>query len=113
WASTKPRLEDYKQKFIEEWSPISNQVLSRLSLLTKEDWTTNDIRVNFVDCLNGGFAWTDSIAVYPFPDMDVEKKFLDNELSDLITPTTTVIKILKDQELDESNVHTVVYMNVL
>ena len=108
WASTKPRLEDYKQKFIEEWSPISNQVLSRLSLLTKENWTTNDICVNFADCLNGGFAWTDSVAVYPFPDMDVEKKFLAHELSELMTPTSTVIRILADAGLDESISHTVV-----
>jgi len=111
WASTKPRLEQYKQRFVEEWSPISSQVLSRLSLLTKEDWTTtNDILVNFVDCLNGGFAWTDSVAVYPFPDMDVEKKFLAHELSELMTPTSTVIRILADAGLDESISHTVVDM---
>jgi len=70
----------------------------------------NDIRVNFVDCLNGGFAWTDSIAVYPFPDMDVEKKFLAHELSELMTPTSTVIRILADAGLDESISHTVVDM---
>src|SRR5207244_5110687 len=110
WGSTKPHLEEYKQQFIDEWSPISSQVLSRLSLLTKEDWTVNDLRVNFVDCLNGGFAWTDSIAVYPFPDMDVEKKFLAHELSELMTPTSTVIRILADAGLDESISHTVVDM---
>ena len=110
WGSTKPHLEEYKQQFIDEWSPISSQVLSRLSLLTKEDWTVNDIRVNFVDCLNGGFAWTDSVAVYPFPDMDVEKKFLAHELSELMTPTSTVIRILADAGLDESISHTVVDM---
>ena len=110
WASTKLRLEEYKQKFIEEWSPINSHVLSRLSLLTKEDWTVNDIRVNFVDCLNGGFAWTDSVAVYPFPDMDVEKKFLAHELSELMTPTSTVIRILADAGLDESISHTMVDM---
>ena len=110
WASTKSRLEEYKQKFIEEWSPINSHVLSRLSLLTKEDWTVNDIRVNFVDCLNGGFAWTDSVAVYPFPDMDVEKKFLAHELSELMTPTSTVIRILADAGLDESISDTVVDM---
>src|SRR5437879_13152681 len=58
WASTKPRLEEYKQKFIEEWSPINSQVLSRLSLLTKEDFTVTDILVNFVECLYCCFAST-------------------------------------------------------
>ncbi len=110
WTSTKPRLEEYKKKFIEEWSPIGSQVLSRLSLLSKEDWTVNDIQVNFVDCLNGGFAWTDSVAVYPFPDMDVEKKFLAHELSELMTPTSTVVRILADAGLDERVSHTVVDM---
>src|SRR2546422_11240696 len=111
WASTKPRLEEYKQRFVEEWSPINSQVLSRLSLLTKEDWTVNDdILVNFVDCLNGGFAWTDSVAGYPFPDMDVEKNFLAHELSEFMTPTSTVVRILADAGLDESISHTVVDM---
>src|SRR3989454_11404387 len=39
--------------------------------------------------------------------MDVEKKFLAHELSELITPTSTVNRILADGGLDESISHTV------
>src|SRR2546428_5634030 len=35
WNEARPRLEEYQEKFQSEWSPISDGVLSRLSLLAK------------------------------------------------------------------------------
>jgi hypothetical protein len=69
WELTRPRLEEYRQKFESVWNPISNLVLSRLSQLSKMQWMADEIRVHFVDCLNGGFAWQDSIAFATLPDI--------------------------------------------
>ena len=90
WDLTQSRLEEYKQKFGSAWSPITDSVLSRLSQLSKTEWTIDEIRVHFADCLNGGFAWHDSIAFATLPDIEVQKKFLAHELSELITPTQLV-----------------------
>ncbi len=76
WRETRPRLEEYKNNFSSKWSPISDRVLSRLSTLAKTPWWTEKIRVHFIDCLNGGFAWSDSVGFATLPDMEVQKKFL-------------------------------------
>jgi hypothetical protein len=110
WDLTRPRLEEYKQKFGSVWSPIADSVLSRLSQLSHVEWTADEIRVHFVDCLNGGFAWHDSIAFATLPDIEVQKKFLAHELSELITPSSLVEKELGKARLDPEIAHTVVDM---
>ncbi len=110
WDLTRPRLEEYKQKFGSAWSPMSDPVLSRLSRLSKTEWTTDEIRVHLVDCLNGGFAWHDSIAFATLPDIEVQKKFLAHELSELITPSQLVSEELEREGLDPGVTHTVVDM---
>ncbi len=110
WDMTRPRLEEYKQKFGSIWSPISDSVLSRLSQLSKMEWMTDEIRVHFADCLNGGFAWHDSIAFATLPDIEVQKKFLAHELSELITPSPLVGEEMEREGLDSGITHTVVDM---
>src|SRR2546427_2485659 len=110
WGKTQMKLEEYKQKFESVWNPISDLVLSRLSQLSKKEWMTDEIRVHFVDCLNGGFAWHDSIAFATLPDIEVQKKFLAHELSELITPSQLVAQELGRAGLDPGVTHTVVDM---
>jgi len=110
WGLTRPRLEEYKQKFESVWNPINDLVLSHLSQLSKSEWTTDEIRVHFADCLNGGFAWHDSIAFATLPDLEVQKKFLAHELSELITPSHRVSEELEREGLDPGVTHTVVDM---
>jgi hypothetical protein len=110
WGPTRTRLDEYKQKFESVWTPISNSVLSRLSQLSKTEWMTEEIRVHFVDCLNGGFAWRDSIAFATLPDIEVQKKFLAHELSELLTPSRLIEQELKREGLDLGVTHTVVDM---
>jgi hypothetical protein len=110
WELTRPRLEEYRQKFESVWNPISNLVLSRLSQLSKMQWMADEIRVHFVDCLNGGFAWQDSIAFATLPDIEVQKKFLAHELSELITPSQLVAEELEREGLSATVTHTVVDM---
>ena len=110
WDLTRPKLEEYKQKFESGWNPISDLVLSRLSQLAKTEWMADEIRVHFVDCLNGGFAWNDSIAFATLPDVEVQKKFLAHELSELITPSRLVEQELGRAGLDQGMTHTVVDM---
>jgi hypothetical protein len=110
WDLTRPRLEEYRQKFGSVWSPIADSVLSRLSQLSHVEWTPDEIHVHFVDCLNGGFAWHDGIAFATLPDVEVQKKFLAHELSELITPSPLVTKELGKARLDPEIAHTVVDM---
>jgi hypothetical protein len=110
WDMTRPRLEEYKDKFGSLWSPIADSVLSRLSQLSHVEWTADEIRVHFVDCLNGGFAWRDSVAFATLPDIEVQKKFLAHELSELVTPSLLVTKELGKARLDPEIAHTVVDM---
>ncbi len=110
WRETRPRLEGYKKRFESEWSSISDQVLSRLSLLAKTPWSLDRIRVHFIDCLYGGFGWTDSVGFAPLPDLEVQKKFLAHELSELITPRRVVAEALRNANLDPGIAHTVVDM---
>ena len=110
WDQALPRLEEYKQKFGSVWSPVSDSVLSRLSKLSKTEWTANEICVHFVECLNGGFAWHDSIAFATLPDIEVQKKFLAHELSELITPSRLVEQELGRAGMDQGITHTVVDM---
>jgi len=110
WGLTRPRLEEYRQKFESVWNPVGDLVLSRLSQLSKSEWTTDEIRVHFADCLNGGFAWHDSIAFATLPDVEVQKKFLAHELSELITPSQLVSEELEREGLDPGVSHTVVDM---
>ena len=110
WDLTRPKLEEYKHKFGSVWSPIGDSVLSSLSKLSKTAWTTDEIHVHFVDCLNGGFAWHDSIAFATLPDIEVQKKFLAHELSELITPSRLVEQELGRAGLDPGISHTVVDM---
>jgi hypothetical protein len=108
WSETRPRLEEYKDKFGSQWSPISERVLSRLSDLAKTPWHSEKISVHFVDCLWGGFGWDDCIGFAPFPDMEVQKKFLAHELSELITPQRIISEALRAQGLNLGVTHTVV-----
>ena len=110
WGLTRPRLEEYKEKFESAWSPIAESVLSRLLQLSKTEWTADEIRVHFTDCLNGGFAWQDNIAFATLPDIEVQKKFLAHELSELITPSQLVGEELEREGLDPGVTHTVVDM---
>jgi len=108
WRETRPRLETYKEKFESEWFPISDQVLTRLSSLAKRPWTTDRIRVHFIDSLYGGFGWNDCIGFAPFPDIEVQKKFLAHELSELITPRRSLVEALREAKLNLEIAHTVV-----
>jgi len=110
WDLTRPRLEEYKQKFGSVWTPIADSVLSRLAELSRVEWTAGEIHVHFADSLNGGFAWHDSIAFATLPDIEVQKKFLAHELSELITPRLFVKKELGKARLDPEVAHTVVDM---
>ena len=110
WREARPRLEEYKEKFESEWSPIGDQVLSRLSTLAKTSWTVDRIRVHFIDCLYGGFGWNDCIGFTPFPDMEVQKKFIAHELSELITPQHIIVESLRRADLNSGIAHTVVDM---
>ncbi len=110
WAKTQGRMEEYRQKFEAVWSPISEKVLANLSELAKREWVQSDIQVHFVDCLWGGFAWTDCIAFTPIPDIEVQKKFIAHELSELITPHSTVARGLALSGLSREITHTVVDM---
>jgi len=108
WDLTRPRLEEYKQEFGSVWSPIADSVLSCLSQLSHVEWTADEIRVHFVDCLNGGFAWHDSMAFATLPDIEVQKKFLAHELSELITPSPFVTRELGKSSLDPEIAHTMI-----
>ena len=110
WDLTRPKLGEYRQKFESVWNPINDLVLSRLSQFSKSEWTTDEIRVHFADCLNGGFAWHDSIAFATLPDVEVQKKFLAHELSELITPSQLVSEEFEREGLDPGLTHTVVDM---
>jgi len=110
WSEARPRLERYKESFEAEWSPIGDQVLSRLSTLAKTPWALDRIRVHFIDCLYGGFGWNDCIGFAAFPDLQVQKKFLAHELSELITPRHIVGDALRKAGLSSEIAHTVVDM---
>ncbi len=110
WGETRPRLEEYRERFESDWSSISDHVLSRLSLLAKTPWSLDKIRVHFIDCLYGGFGWADSVGFTPLPDLEIQKKFLAHELSELITPRRIVAEALRNANLDPGIAHTVVDM---
>ena len=110
WEETRRRLEAYRSKFDGQWSPISDRVLSRMSELVKTPWAVEKINVHFVDCLFGGFGWNDCIGFTPFHDMEVQKKFLAHELSELLTPHRVIIDCLQRSNLDPGIAHTVVDM---
>jgi len=110
WKEARPRLEEYKEKFQSEWSPIGDQVLSRLSTLAKTPWALDRIPVHFIDCLYGGFGWNDCIGFAAFPDLQVQKKFLAHELSELITPRHIVGDVLRRADLNSEIAHTIVDM---
>ncbi len=110
WREARLRLEEYKEKFESEWAPICDQVLSRLSTLAKTSWTVDRIRVHFVDCLYGGFGWNDCIGFAAFPDLQVQKKFLAHELSELVTPQRLVGDALRKANLSPGITHTIVDM---
>lgn len=110
WREVRPRLEEYQEKFAPEWSSISDQVLSRLSALAKTSWTMDKIRVHFIDCLYGGFGWNDCIGFAALPDLQIQKKFLAHELSELITPRQLVGDALREANLNSGIAHTIVDM---
>ena len=110
WRETRPRLDEYMEKFESEWSSISDHVMARLSLLAKTPWSLDRIRVHFIDCLCGGFGWVDGIGFAPLPDLEIQKKFLAHELSELITPRRIVAEALRNASLNPEIAHTVVDM---
>lgn len=110
WKETRPRLVDYRFDFEALWTPVSDEVLGRLQDLTKTHWSVGEIIVEFIDCLNGGFGWDNSIGFATLPDMEVQKKFLAHELSELITPRRVLDERLKNAGLNMGITHTVVDM---
>ena len=114
WKTVRPRLEEYTDKFAKEWSLIGDRVFSNLSRLVNRNWDSEEITVCFVDCLYGGFGWVDSIGLAPVPEMDVAKKLLTHELSELITPQNIVAQALRRAGLEETQadglIHTIVDM---
>ena len=110
WKEERPRLETYQHMFMAQWSPISDRVLSRLSELTRNPWRADKIHVHFIDSLYGGFGWDDCIGFAAFPDLEVQKKFLAHELSELITPQRIVVEALRRVDLNPEIAHTVVDM---
>src|SRR5216117_2556185 len=63
---------------------------------------------SLIDCLYGGFGWNDCIGFAPFPDIEVQKKFLAHELSELITPRRGLVEALREAKLNLEIAHTVV-----
>jgi hypothetical protein len=110
WKETRPRLTEYMYNFESLWSPISDRVLSKLQHLAKTHWQTGKIHVHFIDCLYGGFGWNDCIGFAAFPDMEVQKKFIAHELSELLTPQHIVAVELQKVGLNPGITHTVVDM---
>jgi hypothetical protein len=110
WKEARPRLTEYMYNFVSHWSPISDRVLSRLHDLARTHWQTGKIHVQYIDCLYGGFAWNEYIGLTVFPDMNVQKKLLAHELSELITPQRMIQEELRKASLDLGIVHTVVDM---
>lgn len=114
WKDVGARLEQYTNNFAKKWSQLGDRVLSNLSNLVQRDWDSEEIVVCFVDCMYGGFGWVDSIALTPVPEMDVAKKLLTHELSELITPQNIVAESLRRAGLEDDStyqhglVHTVV-----
>jgi len=108
WTQTKPKLEEYAQKFEMEWNSISASVLSRMSNIVKCPWKYETVNVHFVDCLYGASAWVKDIALAPFPDTDVEKKLLSHELAHTLVPDHFLKTKLRDFGLDISLSHTIV-----
>jgi len=110
WKETRPRLEEYKYKFLSQWAPISDRVLLTLKDLAKAHWQTGRIQVHYIDCLYGGFAWNDCIGLTAVPDMEVQKKLLAHELSELITPQHAIMEALRGAGLKLGIAHTLVDM---
>ncbi len=110
WKETRPRLTEYMYNFISYWSPISDKVLLKLQHLAKAHWQTGKIQVHYIECLYGGFAWNNCIGLTSFPDMNVQKKLLTHELSELITPQRMIVEELRKAGLDLGIEHTVVDM---
>ena len=78
--------------------------------MAKTHWKTDKIHVHFIDSLYGGFGWDDCIGFAAFPDMEVQKKFLAHELSELVTPQQIVARALRNAGLNLGTTHTVVDM---
>jgi hypothetical protein len=111
WENLWPRLEAYEGEFLyRQWGPINDRVMLKLHELAKAHWQTDKIRVHYVECLCGGFAWNDCIGLTAFPDMEVEKKLLAHELSELITPQDIIDQRLREARLNPGITHTVVDM---
>jgi hypothetical protein len=110
WKEARPRLTGYMYNFVSHWSPIGDRVLSKLRDLARTHWQTGKILVQYIDCLYGGFAWDNYIGLASFPDMNVQKKFLAHELSELITPQHMIREALQRTSLDPGITHTIVDM---
>jgi hypothetical protein len=110
WKEARPRLIEYQYDFSSQWSPISDRVLLRLHELARSHWQTDKICVQYIDCLYGGFAWNDCIGITAFPDMNIQKKLLAHELSEIITPQRVLREELQKAGLDLGITHTVIDM---
>ena len=110
WDEAMPRLLEYQYSFLRRWSQISERILLRLQELTKTLWQTEQIQVHYVDCIYGGFGWDNCIGLTAVPDIEVEKKLLTHELSELLTPHSIIAKELQKAGLDLGIAHTVVDM---
>lgn len=117
WKTVQPLLKEYTYNFAAEWSLVGDRVVSNLSKLVNRNWDSEEVTVCFVDCLYGGFGWKDSIGLAPVPELDVGKKLLTHELSELITPQNVVAQSLRREGLEENQaeyhhglVHTIVDM---
>ena len=110
WNDTMPRLVEYQYNFSRQWSTIGDRILLNLQELAKSIWHADEIRVHYIDCLYGGFGWASCIGLTVFPDLEVQKKLLTHELSELVSPQTIIAKALQRARLDPGITHTVVDM---
>ena len=110
WDDCMPRLVEYQYNFSRQWSSIGDRILLKLQELAKRVWQADEIRVHYIDCLYGGFGWADCIGLTAFPDLEVQKKLLTHELSELVSPQMIIVNALKRARLDLGITHTVVDM---
>jgi hypothetical protein len=108
WAQTEVKLQEYKSKFEEEWNPVCQYILTKMSNVAKLPWNTELIKVHLVDCVHGASSWTADVVLPPFPVFDVEKKLLAHELAHILLPDYSLKTKLRGLDLDFAIAHTIV-----
>jgi len=108
WAQTEVKLKEYTSKFVAEWNPVSESILTKMSNVAKLPWNTEFINVHLVDCVHGASSWTEDVVLPPFPIVDIEKKLLAHEIAHILVPEYFLKTKLHNLGLDLSISHTVV-----